>query len=95
MAASKEHFDTIVRPVQTEKSANGIAKSVYTFEVAKKSNKFTIKSAVEAIWDVKVKHVRVSNTKGEQRRNKHGRFNTKSYRKALVTLQAGFEIEIL
>ncbi|MCA8938475.1 MAG: 50S ribosomal protein L23 [Planctomycetes bacterium] len=94
MPATEEHYRTIVRPVQTEKAAILIGNGVYTFEVSKGANKHQIAAAVEAIWEVKVKQVRVFNTKGEERRNKMGRYTTKTYRKALVTLAEGFEIEV-
>lgn len=90
-----KHFDVIVRPLVTEKSANKIVDSVYTFLVKPEANKVQIRQAIEAIWNVRVQSVRTVNTKGEEKRNKFGFFTTKTERKAYVRLKPGYEIEIL
>ncbi len=94
MALAPEQYNVIVRPLLTEKSSNAQADNVYTFQIAPKVNKIQVRQAVESIWNVKVKAVRTMNCKGEERRNRFGRFKTKTKRKAYVTLKEGYSIEI-
>ena len=60
--------DIIIRPIITEKSMNGNAMKMYTFEVAKNANKIEIKKAVEELFGVKVAKVNTLNVKGHLRR---------------------------
>ena len=55
--------DIIIRPIITEKSMNGNAMKMYTFEVAKNANKIEIKKAVEELFGVKVAKVNTLNVK--------------------------------
>jgi large subunit ribosomal protein L23 len=96
-----DHFDVIVRPVVTEKSARDIEeRNVYTFIVDEGANKHTIRDAVEKIWDVSVEGVRTMRYAGKTRRAFLGRMSRErstgrrpSYKKALVTLAEGDHIE--
>ncbi|MEE9312847.1 MAG: 50S ribosomal protein L23 [Planctomycetota bacterium] len=95
MAATAEHFAVLKRPMQTEKSVEAQINNVYTFEVNKHSTKATIKVAVEAIFEVKVKKVRTINMRGEKKkRNKNGYFNESNWKKAMVTLEKDNAIDI-
>jgi len=95
MAASYNHFNTLRRPVITEKSykATGDANQ-YTFRVATDATKAQVKSAVEAIFDVKVEKVQVINMPSkEKRRGAH--VGTRSgYRKAIIRLVEGQSLEV-
>ncbi|NOT62896.1 MAG: 50S ribosomal protein L23 [Acidobacteria bacterium] len=64
-----------------------------TFRVAKGANKHSIKAAVEQIFKVKVEQVRVVNYRGKSVRR--GRIEGKrpDWRKAYVTLKAGFQVD--
>jgi large subunit ribosomal protein L23 len=84
----------IRRPVVTEKSTiEREQQSIVTFAVAPDANKIEIKSAVEALFDVKVVDVRTSRVRGKQRRM--GRFvgRRPAWKKARVTLRSGDTIE--
>ena len=93
--------DVIIRPVVSEKSARHIEEgNVYTFVVNKAANKIEIGHAVEKLWDVKVKDVRTMVYAGKARRSLMGRMGSSrdvgrrpSYKKALVTLAEGDQIE--
>ena len=50
----KSPYDVIKRPVLTENSYDAMGDNKYTFEVAIDANKIEIKSAIEAIFGVKV-----------------------------------------
>jgi len=97
----RSHFDVIVRPVVTEKSARDIEeRNVYTFIVDNAANKVEIREAVEKIWDVNVQDVRTMRYAGKARRAFLGRMSRErtagrrpSYKKAMVTLSEGDQIE--
>lgn len=95
MPVAPQHYTVIKRPVVTEKSTGQMVNSVYAFEVAREANKHQIKSAIEAIWNVKVASVRTLNNKGEQRRNRFGAYHTPETRKAYVKLKEGYAIELV
>jgi large subunit ribosomal protein L23 len=70
------------------------------FRVAENSDKLEIKKAVEAMFNVEVKKVRVLNVKGKRKpiRGKMGkqRFGYRSnWKKAYVTLVSGNDIDFL
>ena len=79
--------DIIIKPVLTEKSYDMMADKRYVFEVAPKATKTQIKTAVEAIFDVKVEKVNTVTTQGKLKRM--GRFEgrTSTVKKAYVILK--------
>ena len=90
----KHYSDIIIAPVITEKSMAERQNNVYTFKVAKSATKDEIKKAVEDAFKVSVKSVNTLNTKAKRRRV--GRYvgKTKTYKKAMVTLQDGSTIDL-
>lgn len=66
----------------------------YHFEVARDANKIEIKRAVEAIFSVKVDHVRTMQMRGKVKRQ--GRYLGKrsDWKKAVVTLGADQKIDL-
>lgn len=87
--------DIILAPVITEKSSR-IAETGnrIVFKVRKDANKTQIKQAVEKIYNVKVTKVNTLNVKPKKKRV--GRYvgTTVSYKKAIVTLAEGSNIEL-
>lgn len=83
----------ITKPIITEKSLANAEKGVYTFAVADKTSKPEIAKAVEAIYKVTVKNVRVSSVKGHEVRRKNGIGKQRDWKKAIVTLTAGQTIK--
>jgi large subunit ribosomal protein L23 len=85
----------IRRPLTTEKSAGqqGTANQ-YSFEVDRKATKPEIASAVERAFGVTVLRVRTMNAMGKVKRM--GRFSGRrpDWKKAVVTLKQGDEIQI-
>jgi len=67
--------------------------SQYTFKVLKTANKFEIKHAVEKLFDVKVKNVSVMNVKGKQKRFRQMVGKRSDWKKAIVSLEQGHEID--
>ncbi len=97
----REAYDVIVAPVVTEKTTEQMEASLYTFIVNERANKHEIARAVEALWDVKVTGVRTMRYPGKAKRALLGRMvknwelgRTSSYKKAVVQLVQGDEIEL-
>lgn len=98
----REAYDVIVAPVVTEKTtAQMESASLYTFIVNERSNKHEIARAVESLWDVTVTDVRTMRYPGKAKRALLGRMvknwelgRTSSYKKAVVQLVQGDEIEL-
>jgi large subunit ribosomal protein L23 len=82
--------------VVTEKAERLKAEqSRYTFKVAPTANKIEVRDAVERLFKVHVRDVRVMNFLGKMRRM--GRFSGRrsDWKKAIVTLKQGERIESL
>jgi len=80
--------------VVTEKAERLRAEqSRYTFRVARTANKIEVREAVERLFKVHVRDVRVMNYLGKMRRM--GRFSGRrpDWKKAVVTLKQGERIE--
>ncbi len=87
--------EVIIRPVITEHSYDVMDNNVYTFEVAKDSNKIEIRQAIEAIFGVTVKKVNTLNVKPKPKRVRYQKKGyTRTWKKAMVTLAEGDTIEI-
>jgi large subunit ribosomal protein L23 len=86
-------FEVLRRPVVTEKVTRVTDRGVYTFEVALEATKIQIKEAVERAFNVNVVSVNTSRVMGKKRRlGKHWGM-TPTWKKAIVTIQAGQKIE--
>lgn len=91
----KDYADIIIAPVITEKSALKMQdENVYTFKVVKTATKPQIKTAVERAFGVKVISVNTLNTKAKDRRVGKYTGKTKTYKKAIVTLDKDSKIEL-
>ena len=87
--------EVIIRPVITEHSYDVMDNNVYTFEVAKDSNKIEIRQAIEAIFGVTVKKVNTLNVKPKPKRMRYQEKGfTRTWKKDMVTLAEGDTIEI-
>lgn len=103
-ATTKSPYQIVLRPIVTEKSMMGGGQNKYSFVVAKDANKYEIAHAVEQIQadarnTINVVSVNTMVVKGRIRR---GRFfrranqgRTADWKKAIVTLQAGQQIELV
>jgi len=87
-------YDVIRKPVITEKATMASEANALVFEVDIAANKPLIKKAVEALFNVKVKAVNTTITKGKVKRFK-GRLGTrKDIKNAYVTLEEGHMIDV-
>ena len=92
--AGKNPRDIILKPVTTEKSLALMDLGKYTFEVAKKAPKEEIAEAVEKLFNVHVVKVNTINVRGKAKRVRYQVGMTRSWKKAIVTLAPGEQIEI-
>lgn len=87
--------DIIKRPIAlTEKAARlkGEENQV-VFEVALEANKIQIRAAIEALFDVKVTSVNTLVQRGKQKRMGRRMAKRRNWKKAIVTLQEGNDIQ--
>ena len=89
-----EARDILIRPVVSEKSTDLLQDNKYTFLIPIKANKVQVRQAVEQIFKVKVQSVNTIRMIGKTKRM--GKFVGKrsDYKKAIVTLVPGNQIEI-
>ena len=66
----------------------------YHFEVARDANKIEIQRAIEAIFSVKVGHVRTMQIRGKVKRQGRYAGRRSDWKKAIVTLQPDQKIEL-
>jgi large subunit ribosomal protein L23 len=89
-------YSVLVRPLITEKGTMLGGLNKYPFEVRIDANKIQIKHAVELAFSVKVEAVNTLTVKGKVKRRGAKRLpsTTRTWKKAIVTLQAGQTIEL-
>jgi large subunit ribosomal protein L23 len=87
-------YTVIVRPLVTEKSTLLSGFNKYAFEVMPHANKVQIKQAVEVAFKVRVSAVNTCNVRGKVRRFGRRQSVGRSWKKAIVTLQEGYKIEL-
>ncbi len=86
-------LQVLKRPVVTEKSTMLGALDQYVFEVDPRANKSQIAEAVEQAFDVHVMKVRTMNVRGKTKRFGTRLSTAPSWKKAIVTLSAGEQIQ--
>ena len=89
-------FKVLLAPHVTEKSSSvADTGNQVVFKVATTATKRDVKAAVEALFEVQVKDVRVVNVKGKTKRNKSGLGKCSDWKKAYVNLAAGQDIDFM
>ncbi len=87
-------YQTILRPVITEKATMGSQYSQVSFWVCPNSTKPQIKAAVEALFNVTVEKVNTVNHKGKSKVFKGRKGIRSDKKKAVVRLAAGQMIDV-
>ena len=90
----EQYYDVIRRPVITEKSTLASEHNQVVFRVSLGADKKTIKEAVEALFDVKVKAVNTLRRKGKVKRFRGIRGKQNDVKQAIVTLEDGHSIDV-
>ncbi len=89
-------YNIIRRPLITEKGMAGVEdRNQYPFEVAADANKEEIRQAVQEIFGVRVTKVRTMARRGKPRRHGYRRSRTRDWKRAIVTLAPGENIEFI
>tara|TARA_B100000941_G_scaffold286002_1_gene258877 strand:- start:2362 stop:2655 length:294 start_codon:yes stop_codon:yes gene_type:complete len=91
---TKSLSDIILSPVITEKSTILQETGKYTFKVIMNADKYSIKKAIEEIFEVKVAAVNIILKKGKPKTFGRNRIITPGYKKAIISLAPGETINI-
>jgi large subunit ribosomal protein L23 len=84
----------ILRPLVTEKGMHRSTRNnAYAFEVNPLATKPDIRHAVEELFNVRVVSVHTQNRKGKPRRTRFSSGHTKTWKKAIVTLDPEHRID--
>ena len=86
--------DVILAPVITEKSTKLTEVNQVVFRVALDATKPAVAKAVEGLFKVKVKAVNTVRVKGKAKAFRGKAFERSDYKKAIVTLEEGYQIDI-
>ena len=87
-------YDQIISPVVTEKSTNLSEQNKIVFKVNKKFNKTLIKKNIEKIFKVEVTKVNIINKKVRLKTTRGRKIKVPGYKKAIVTLKKGQNIDL-
>ncbi len=87
-------YSILINPLISEKSAIAESKGTYVFVVDVKTNKIEVKKAIEEVYGIKPKDVRMINVEGKKVRHGRNKGKRKEWKKAIVTLPAGQSISI-
>ena len=87
-------YDTLLRPVITEKSMTSSEAGKVVFMVPVSATKDEIKAAVEAIFNVKVVKVNTIKQAGKVKTFRGHEGVRSDYKKALITLAEGQNIDV-
>ena len=86
--------DILIRPIVSEKSTDLLQDNKYTFLIPIKANKVQVHQAVEQIFKVKVQSVNTIRMIGKTKRMGKSVGKRSDYKKAIVPLVPGNQIEI-
>ena len=88
------YLDTIISPNVTEKSTSLSEFNKVVFKVNKGASKNSIKRSIEKIFKVNVIKINTINLKGKTKLVRNKRAYKPGYKKAIVTLKKGQNIDL-
>ena len=88
-------WKVLIEPHVTEKATYLAEKNEYAFIVSKSANKTEVKRAIEDIYEVNVENVRMISIPGKKRRRGKVQGFKSGYKKAIIKIKKGQEIEVL
>lgn len=94
MSVKPEQYDLVRRPIITEKATLASESGAVVFEVQMSATKPQIKEAVEKLFNVKVKAVNTTITKGKVKKFRGRPGTRRDVKKAYVTLVEGNTIDV-
>ena len=86
--------EVLLAPVVSEKSYSLINDRKYTFKVHRDAHRTQVRQAVEELFDVKVQSVNIVKVQSKPKRRGWTRGSRPGWKKAIVQLREGYEIEI-
>ena len=86
--------EVLLAPVVSEKSYSLITDRKYTFRVHEDAHKTQIRQAVEQLFDVQVQSVNIIKVQSKPKRRGMIKGRRPGWKKAIVQLREGHEIEI-
>ena len=87
-------YDKLLFPVVTEKSTNMSEFNKVIFKVPLSSNKKSLKKSIEKLFKVNVTKVNIVNKKTRIKVSRGKKIKKKGYKKAIVTLKKGQNIDL-
>ena len=90
----KSAYEVIIRPIVSERSFDLMADGRYTFEVARTAAKEEIAQAVEQLFNAHVLKVNTMWVRAKKKRLRYNYGTTRTWKKAIVTIAAGEQIEV-
>ena len=87
-------YDKIISPIVTEKSTNLSEQNKIIFKVNAKANKKNLKKNIEKIFKVNVTKVNIINKKARIKNTRGKKVRVKGYKKAIITLKKGQNIDL-
>ncbi len=87
-------FDKIISPHITEKSTNLSEQNKIIFKVPNKANKRNLKKNIEKIFKVNVTKINIINKRSRVKTTNRGSKKVLGYKKAIVTIKKGQNIDL-
>ena len=87
-------YDSILNPLVTEKSTNLSEMNKVVFKVNRLLNKRSVKRSIEKIFKVNVVKVNIINKQSRLKIVKGKKVRVQGYKKAIVTLKKGQNIDL-
>ena len=87
-------YDKIFSPLVTEKSTNLSDQNKIVFKVHAQANKKNLKKNIEKIFKVNVTKVNIINKKARIKTTRGKKVRVKGYKKAIITLKKGQNIDL-
>lgn len=90
-----DRYRALIRPVVTEKSSAAYgARKEYTFEAPPEATKPQIRTAIESLFDVRVKGIRTLQQPAKRRTRGRSEGRRRRWKKVYVRLHEGDELAI-
>jgi large subunit ribosomal protein L23 len=86
--------EVLIRPIISEKNTLLNEQGKYTFEVSERANKIMVRQAIQTVFKVDVVAVNIIHVPGKLKRRGRTSGMARSWKKAVVTLAEGQQIEL-
>ena len=87
-------YDKLISPIVTEKSTNLSEQNKIVFKIPLGSNKKNLKKNIEKIFKVNVTKINIINKKSRLKITRGKKVKIKGFKKAIVTLKKGQNIDL-